>query len=204
MVFYCTFEPATCKTQSTLHKQRVIVDWAETCRCLQRVYMRGITWRLSLFIIIAAESFHPRWLANSLAWHSCRRHNIRNLIVWLCKFRSGSKNDSIVPKLILFRGEQAVLILTAVQTGLVFLQLSYYKMNLGMLIGTPSLEAVRKKKNKQLKSIQINTKQCYQFEKQWGRGHSTNPPFCLCLLTWGLFNVDQLSEQTFAPAVEQD
>lgn len=180
-MFYCTFEPATCKTQITLHKQRVIVDWAETCRCLQRVYMRGITWRLSLFIIIAAESFHPRWLANSLAWHSCRRHNIRNLIVWLCKFTSGSKNDSIVPKLILFRGEQAVLILTAVQTGLVFLQLSYYTMNLVILTGTPSLKQSGRKKTHTAK---INSDQFCAVLSIWKtvRGRTFNKSSFLLVL----------------------
>lgn len=81
----------TSAKHSTLHKHRLIVDWAETCRCLERVYMRGITWRLSFFIIIAAESFHPRWHTNSLAWHSCQQHNIRNWIVGLRTFTSGSK-----------------------------------------------------------------------------------------------------------------
>lgn len=42
------------------------VDGAQTCRCYQRECMKGITWRLSRFIIIAAESFHPRWLANAV------------------------------------------------------------------------------------------------------------------------------------------
>lgn len=95
---------------------------------VHRVYMRRITWRLSLFIIIAAESFHPRWLTNSLAWHSCWQHDIRNWIVELYKFTSGSKNDSILPKLILLRGEQAVLILMAVEMGFVLLHLSYYTL----------------------------------------------------------------------------
>lgn len=78
--------------------------------------MRGITRRLSLFIIITTESFRPRWLANGLAWHTCWRHNIRNWIVWRRKLTSGSK--TIVSSWSYLEGEQAAPILTAMQTGL--------------------------------------------------------------------------------------
>lgn len=60
LVFCFTCEPVACK--HNMHKKLFLT---ETCRCLQRVYMGWITWWLSL--IIAAESFHPRWLTNSLA-----------------------------------------------------------------------------------------------------------------------------------------
>lgn len=43
----------------------LIVDGAQTCRCVQRECMKGITWRLSRVIAIAAERFHPRWLTDS-------------------------------------------------------------------------------------------------------------------------------------------
>lgn len=78
--------------------------------------MRGITKRLSLFIMITTESFRPRWLSNGLAWHTCWRHNIRNWIVWQRKLTSGSK--TIVSSWSYLEGEQAVPILTTVQTGL--------------------------------------------------------------------------------------
>lgn len=68
-----------------------MIDCAEMCSCLEEVFMRRITWRLSFFIIIAAECFHPRWHTNSLVWHSCQQHNIRNWTVGLHTFTSGSK-----------------------------------------------------------------------------------------------------------------
>lgn len=154
--------------QCTQWKQWLIVDWAETCRCSEWVYMRGITWRLSFFIIIAAESFHPRWRTNSLAWHSCQQHNIRNWIAGLRTFTSGSKMIASPPKLILFRREQGVLILAVVQTGLVFLHLSYYTMNLGMSLGMISLKSVtwhqsggKNQQKSNLKSIE---------REDWSRG----------------------------------
>lgn len=73
-----------------LHKQKRMIDWAEMCSSLE-VFMRRITWSLSFFIIIAAECFHPRWRTNSLVWHSCQQHNIRNWTVGLHTFTSGSK-----------------------------------------------------------------------------------------------------------------
>lgn len=114
--------------------------------------MSGITWRLSFFIIIAAESFHPRWHTHSLACRSCQQHNIRNWIVGLRTFTSGSKNDSTLPKLILFRWEQGALVLMVVQTGLVSLHLSHYTTNLRKLTRTAKskmcqIEAARRGKS---------------------------------------------------------
>lgn len=76
---------AKCSAQG---KQSPIVDRAKTCRCLERVYMRGITWGLSSFIIIVSN---PRWHTNSLVRHNCQQHNIRNWIVGPHTFTSGSK-----------------------------------------------------------------------------------------------------------------
>lgn len=83
--------------------------------------MKGITWSLSRFIIIAGENFHCRLLTNG-----CMRPFSSITSEMKLMFSANShvgQKDASFPKLILFTGEEAGLILTGLQTGLVLFHL---------------------------------------------------------------------------------
>lgn len=88
----------------------LIVDGAQTCRCVQRECMKGITWRLSRVIAIAAERFHPRWLTDSFhvrnetdgqgqtggdrpSWFGQRRKLAERRFSWLSFRRQGDRRS---------------------------------------------------------------------------------------------------------------